>query len=316
MIVLRVSITRMEKVDVAIQSYKKPESLIYSLLSLKKYCGDYVDTIWIDDDLSGIETTKHYTDENFISIMSPIKIKLRVNKKHYLPGKRVPLFPPEPKFYNFKDFRRYAYAILTGNAATKDDVRYQWAINNTKADKLYLMHDDILYLDNIIKLYLDTFRANDNLIIVGDLGQCNRCEHRKEGCTPSKIMDGIYPSKYFPLTKDTVGSLPRQHRRACRINEWSCMLDVKKTRSIKCCFGNYVDDEDVGAYWFEQIIKAGYDFCDPLPLQQDRSKYYIHCWQGHSGHSVWVDQGSGIHKYQKDMINKKLLDDFGYKLNY
>lgn len=305
----------MEKVDVAIPSYKKPESLIYSLLSLKKHCGDYIDTVWIGDDLSGEDTIKHYTDKNFINAMSPIKIKLRVNKKHYEPGSRIPLFPPEPKF-NYKDFRRWIWAILTRTIALNDDVRYQWAINNTSAKKLYLMHDDILYVGNVIKLYLDTFKSNDNLIIAGELGQCHRCEHAREGCTPQKIMQGIYPTKYFPLTKDASGELPKAYQRACRINEWSCMIDVEKTRKLKVCFGNFVDNGDTGAYWFETIVKRGYDFCDPHPTWDERNKYYRHCWQGHSGHSVWVDQGMGISKYQKDMINQKLLDDFNYKLTY
>ena len=36
------------KVDVAVQSYKKPESLVYTLLSLKKHCGKHIDTIYIN----------------------------------------------------------------------------------------------------------------------------------------------------------------------------------------------------------------------------------------------------------------------------
>ena len=50
----------MNKVDVAIQSYKKPESLVYTLFSLKKYCGEHIDTIYINDDCSGNNITKYY----------------------------------------------------------------------------------------------------------------------------------------------------------------------------------------------------------------------------------------------------------------
>lgn len=303
----------MQKVDAAIQSYKKPESLIYSLLSLKKYSGELIDTVWINDDISGEDTIKHYKDENFLKAMAPIKIRVRVNKTHFKPGICIPTFPYEPKFYDFKQFRRYIWSLLRGKIAPEEDVRYQWALNNTKAQKLFILHDDILFLDNIIKLYLEVFESNKNLAVVGDLGQCNRCTH-KDICNPEKIMQGIYPTKYFPLTKSPKGNLPRHYERACRINEWCCMLDVEKTKKIKGRFGNYIDDSDIGAYWFERMIKRGYDFCDPLPSNQMREKYYIHCWQGHSGHSVWEDQGSGIKKYQKDMINQKLFEDFGYEI--
>ena len=63
----------MEKVDVAIQSFKKPESLIYTLLSLKKYCGNYIDTIYINDDCSGDDTIKHYRCKELKDRMFPIK---------------------------------------------------------------------------------------------------------------------------------------------------------------------------------------------------------------------------------------------------
>ena len=71
----------MEKVDVAIQSYKKPESLVYTLLSLKKYCGEHIDTIYINDDCSGDNILEHYTVKDLQERMYPIKIKTRINKK-------------------------------------------------------------------------------------------------------------------------------------------------------------------------------------------------------------------------------------------
>ena len=37
----------MTKIDVAINSYKKPESLIYTLMTLKKVAADLIDTVYI-----------------------------------------------------------------------------------------------------------------------------------------------------------------------------------------------------------------------------------------------------------------------------
>ena len=41
------------KIDVAVQSYRKPESLIYTLFSLHRHSRDAIDTVWINDDRSG-----------------------------------------------------------------------------------------------------------------------------------------------------------------------------------------------------------------------------------------------------------------------
>ena len=43
----------MKKIDVSINSYKKPESLIYTLMTLKKTSGDLIDRVYINDDCSG-----------------------------------------------------------------------------------------------------------------------------------------------------------------------------------------------------------------------------------------------------------------------
>ncbi len=314
----------MEQIDVAIQSYKKPESLIYTLLSLKKSLNTdnknpefYIDTVWIDDDLSGEDTIKHYKDERLINIMSPIKIKLRVNKYWYKPPHACLTWPIPPYFKDlcFREKRRYLLRLLTFKLSPEDDIRYQWAINNTKAKKLFIIHDDILFTGNIVKKYFDTFKTNSNLAIAGDLGRCFVCAHNKE-CNPEKIMNKIYPTDNYPKTKRKNPKLFKNYARICRINEWCCMLDVEKTRKIKAHFGNYIDEGDVVEYWFEIMIKQGYDFCDPLPNENSRKNYYIHAWQGHSGHSVWEDQGYGKRFYDKDMIINKLKEDFNYQLIY
>ena len=61
----------MNKIDVAIPSYKKPESLIYTVLSLKKHCEDLIDTIYINDDCSGDESIAFYQDKAFWFLQPP-----------------------------------------------------------------------------------------------------------------------------------------------------------------------------------------------------------------------------------------------------
>ena len=304
-----------EKVDVAIQSYKKPESLIYTLLSLQKYSKTHIDCIYINDDQSGAETLRYYTDPRFLQRMAPIQIKLRVNKKHFPPAEFIYTYSKEPLLpFSLRKAVRFMRKILSGMCTTTDDIRYQWAINQSNHSKLLIIHDDIEFHADVVSYYVKQFKKDPNLIVVGPLGQCNRCSHAAEGCTPAQIMKGIFPSDIFPKTRPFVGS-KKQYERACRINEWCCMIDVPKARKIAAHFGNYADGADVAAFWFGEIIKAGYAYLDPHPTPEEQSAYFLHCWQGHSGHSVWEDQGLGIKIYQKDMIKQRIKDEFGYDLD-
>ena len=188
----------MKKIDVAIQSYKKPESMIYTLLSLKKYCGDLIDTIYINDDCSNDGTIDYYNDE-LKKILYPIKLRVRENispsgynktiltriafgKKTFLEKIRLLMYIP----INRLEFH-----------STEDDVRYQWAVNETDKDYLFLIHDDIKFFANVAKLYLDVMESDDKYAIVGDMGYCSVCPYGPcgEKCSPIKILNGDYPSK-------------------------------------------------------------------------------------------------------------------------
>ena len=303
----------MQKIDVAISSYKKPESLIYTLFSLKKHCGDLIDTVYINDDCSGDGVIDFYKDETFQEAILPIKIKIRENKKRVGYGKFVFTYGFVPK--TLEQLELCTKALFRRQLHSKNDIRYQWAIESTDKKYLFIVHDDIKFLDNILKLYFETIQKNENCAVVGDLGQCWICLD-SDKCNPENILQGKRPHKYWPLTTSDKGDLPKFYQRCCRINEWCCLINVDIAKKIskkeQCYFGNYQDLGDIAAYWFCQIVKLGYDFVDPLPLVQDRAQYYRHCWQGHSGHSVWENQGSGLVKYSQNMIKNALKEEFDY----
>lgn len=308
---------KIEKVDVAINSYKKPESLIYTLFSLKQNCEDLIDTIYINDDCSNDGTVSFYNDEKLLESLYPIKLAIRVNKKRTGYSKTIitsKMFLKNP-IYNLG---RYLFDLIRrpqfkGFIYNENDIRYQWAINSTDKKYLSIVHDDIKFYKNIIDLYLNVMKSNDNYAIVGDLGQCNICSE-SEYCNPEKIMNGIYPSEYWPLTKNP-NSILKPFKRNCRINEWCCMINIPIARRIgnqhKIFFGNFEHWGDIGTFWFERIIKSGYDFSDPLPNPNKRKEYYLHCWQGHPGHSVWIDKKT---VYQKDFIRQLVKQEFGYEI--
>ena len=187
-----------------------------------------------------------------------------------------------------------------------------------------LMHDDVMYLQDVVSLYLQTLRSDDKIALVGELGQCWRCRFA-DICNPQKIMQGERPSPYWPLTpspktKDIRNFNPKQaFSRECRINEWVSMVNVKNAREIteksRSFFGNMYKHADTGAYWFGMLVDLGYKFSDPFIATNSQVKdYYDHAWQGHSGHSVWVNQGDGKSKYNAAEIIDRIRREFGFEM--
>lgn len=311
----------MQKIDVAINSYKKPESLIYTMLSLKKYCGEYVDTIYINDDQSNDATVKFYLEPKLHKMMHPIKILTRINEKRSGYSKTITtqdMFVHNPVYQLIRFiFDRIRLPQFKGFIYNNNDIRYQWAINSTDKEYLFIIHDDIKFNGNVIKAYLDEMRKRQNCAIVGELGQCNICRESNV-CNPELIMNGERPSKHWPLTKSLNHRIIKRYERNCRINEWCCLINVSIARIIgskkHIYFGNYERWGDVGAYWFDTIVKSGYDFSDPLPSSVIREKFYQHCWQGHSGHSIWAEQEGNKNIYQRDFIVNKIKEEFDYDL--
>ncbi len=297
----------MIKIDVAVQSYKKPESLIYTLLSLKQVSEDLIDTIYIQDDLSGNKILNYYQSVYFQEFMKPIRVVVVENEKKGLLSKTMfthEMIKASGKFWKMK--------------YKSDNIRYQYAINHTDKKYLLLIHDDILFYKDVIPKYLIEIQK-ENIAIVGDLGQCWLCPYSIQGCSPQKVLSGNRPNKEWPLNYRRMRKLPfiKRRRRDCRINEWCCLINVevahKLEKEYRIYFGNYEKGGDVGAYWFDKIVELGYGFSDPLVSQHD--SYYLHCWQGFSGHSVWIDQGKGKSKYDAEMIKEKLKSDFDFDFN-
>jgi hypothetical protein len=302
----------MLKVDVAIQSYKKPESLLYTLMCLKECSGDRIDTVYINDDCSGENAAQLYTGTLVRDYFQDWNIRFRRNTRPvrwrrlivrgYRPSYMTPWYYFLGTLSCLARQRRYL--------PKSDDVRYQWALNSTDKDFVFLTHDDVEYTDDVIGLYLDAMTPDT--AIVGDLGQCWRCRFgdTNDSCSAQRIMRGEHPWEKWPLTDSTHGP----ERRNCRINEWCCMIRTSAAHEItkkeKCFFGNYDDFGDVGAYWFEQAIKHEYRFCDPLPKQSLRKAYYKHCWQGHPGAHVRRGQVT----YKRDFIRERTLERFGCTL--
>lgn len=303
----------MSRVDVAIQSFNKPESLLYTLMCLRQCCADRIDTVYINDDCSAHDPAPVFSSPavrdyfrgwtlHYRRNTAPAGTK-RVIVRGYRPAYMTPWF--------------YCCAVLSRLVrqrrlpAPSDDVRFQWALNRTDKQFMFLTHDDVDFKADIIGLYLDSMTPQT--AIVGELGQCWRCRFGKKAggeCSSGLIMAGGRPWDLWPLTH----SVPGPHMRDCRINEWCCLVRTSAARELarreRCFFGNYDNFGDVGAYWFEQAVKSGYGFCDPLPQPSRRRDYYRHGWQGHAGHNVWL----GTASYNREGVLERMRERFGCTL--
>lgn len=304
------------KIDVAVQSYKKPESLIYTLLTLHRHSRDKIDVVWINDDRSGGQVLDAYRELAASGALDPWQVRVRENTCRmgwwvsFVRG-----YKPAYLSLGFK-IKRMAWNLYKNGSiyVEKEDIRYQWAITNTDKKYLLVIHDDIEFRGDIASVYLQSIRARKGVTIVGDLGQCWRCDFQAQGCSPQKLLGGYRPSPIWPSTQLN----PDSHAWACRINEWSALLDVQAAHDIaqrdKVFFGNFDANGDVSAYWFSRAVAAGYGFDDPLPTQVMRDRYYKHWEGGITGHSAWVDQGKGKSIYDGQHIKKRLDQEFGYHM--
>lgn len=306
------------KIDVVVQSYKKPESLIYTLLTLHRHSRDNIDVVWINDDRSGGHVLDAYLELAASGKLDPWQVRVRENT--FRMGWWVSFvrgFSPDYLSFGLK-IKRMAWNLYKNGSiyVEKEDVRYQWAISNTDKKYLFVIHDDIEFRGDVVSLYLKNIQEHENAAIVGDLGQCWRCAFHEQGCSPQKLLDGYRPSPIWPSTK----LKPESHAWACRINEWSALLAVQAAHDIlqrdRVFFGNFDANGDISAYWFSRAIAAGYEFDDPLPTSEMRNRYYKHWEGGVTGHSAWVDQGKGRTIYDAQTMRDRLAQDFGYHMGY
>ncbi len=303
------------KVDVAIQSYMKPESLLYALMTLKEHSEDLIDAVYINDDCSPEEVLNKYTSDKVTSYFGKWKIFVRKNT-HRVGWTQEFVLGYWPRYLKLRALlANEKRKLLTQHRlfCRRRNIRYQWALDVTDKKYLFTIHDDMEFGKNVLQEYIAYAEKLTKPGIIGDLGQCWVCPYQQKPyfCDPAKIMQGRYPSEIWPVTDGEISSAMR----VCRINEWSCLLSVEAAKNIlkteRVFFGNYDDHGDVGAYWFDRAIALGYSFGDPFPNKEERLNYYVHGWQGFSGHSVWVDQGVGKSSYNKEIIEQRMKEKYG-----
>lgn len=232
----------MEKVDVFINAYGKPFQTALSLISLLKFSGHHIGTIWLT--LDRADFSKSLGTQFILDLLPEIKV--------YEPSSWRWIGHIDPTQLSEPEYR---YSI-----------RYQYAWEHSRSRYALIIHNDINVFDDVISFLLGNI--GDHLA-AGEVGQCWICpaSHHKL-CSPSRYLE-YRPSlrEFLSIAKDPRGHVltdvsnymvcPSIKRNPwplpmCRVNEWCVLIDLEKARPLTCPVGKA---RPFGAHVFEGVIK-------------------------------------------------------------
>lgn len=284
----------MEKIDVCINVFGKPWQTLCTLKSLMNHSGDLIDKIYL------IKENQQPYNENIDWIFK------------YFDN----LIIYTPKHYNF--IKRDVNLFDTDEVLS---VRYQYGIENTNKNYLLIIHNDVLFEDNIVLNLLNNIGES---VGIGQIGQCWNCPLFDEGiCDGDKLQKNIYDNKTYNEIISIVDKYPNkrtyyQSRNQistskpfpmpeCRLNEWVCLIDINKVKRETPPNGNVpyfglYSGVDLGSAWFREMSLKGYKFTN-------YNKDFIHgFWANKAGHPVLTNRDEYIEseKRAKQYFEKNL----------
>lgn len=261
-------------IDVAVNIFAKPFQTALSLLSLLERCGQHIDTVWLQFEPVGSKhdpiTSYHIADYLREQLGDG---RVRVSQPDYWLDLNAP------------DMSRL------DDPAYRTGIRYQYAFEHSSSDKLFLMHNDVFVLKDLLGAMLEQM---GEAFAIGQLGQCWNCpasnaqlmrdvagrapctpqtydQWRPEFATLQELYTQARARDIFarPYDRAFMGEFDVQPwpLPECRINEWACLLNLRATRQHcwPCgpCLppGAYRECGpvclDIGVTWFRQMHARG-----------------------------------------------------------
>jgi len=286
----------MTAVDVAINVYGKPFQTAVTLLSLVKHSGTHIGKIYF------VVEPKQPRRENFQFLFELLGDRLAIHTPKYWHWYK----PSEAANYHDDDYRR--------------SIRYQFAWEMSDANYLYITHNDVLYMGDIIGAFLENIGG---CVGIGHVGMCWNCPAHKSGmCGREKYF------QYRP-TYDEVMDLARRYpppRGAdysahidetnpwplpeCRLNEWAALVDMRLARPLTVPIGDAPPlgamGLDIGTQWFRAMSLTGLRF-------QNYNFYHLarHGWTADepNGHSANFNED--LYENGEVMARETLIRDLG-----
>ncbi len=218
-------------VDVAINVFAKPYQTALSILSLLKQSKSTIDTIYFQFEPYGSQYDN----------CSPYIIAEYIHEQAicFQPQQWIALQPVNISKTNDP---KYRYAI-----------RYQYAWEHTNKKYLFIMHNDVFFLKDIIT---DMIKNIGDAIAIGKIGQCWNCPAANHyimeqlvpkhvPCNPQNYQDfhptfsdlkkiydiaikkNIFVRPYPEGWKENFHNQPWPLPE-CRVNEWACLINMEQ----------------------------------------------------------------------------------------
>lgn len=293
----------MEKIDVIINISGKPYQTILTISTLIKYSGKKINKFYL------IFEKKQVFNENMnplLEYLKTIKYEVKIYKTKINIGIRnLEKYPFSDLIFRY--IKRFRYSL-----------RYQYGIEKSKMNWVFLCHNDMIFTKDILSTYLENI--NDSLGI-GSVGQCWNCpafgkcsgenywDYRP---TKQEVLElyeksGVQLRGLEIIKKNNFGwPLPE-----CRLNETAALLNNNLLK--KLCFprGNvnpigYFTYE-LGVKFFEKVTKKGFRFKHFHP-----DNFSIHAFLSESsnGHSSFLNFDLYLkeEKLAKEIIETSIND--------
>lgn len=273
-------------VDVAINALARPFQTLLGVATLLKYNADHINKIFmvIDADTPEAEIAK------FELIPQHCDGDIEFVRSEYSHGYFDNITGP------FDD-EKYRMGI-----------RYQYAWEHSQADRLFIAHNDCSFTGPVVPKLLE---AMGDHLIIGHQGVCWNCAAKWAGkCDRGRFAEykptyeelhelyatvqppasvkfdyGYHLSDFNEKWRAQPWPLP-----PCRVNEWCCLVDLKRAREVTVPFGpatpfgatTYVGERlvDTSCEWFHDVMNMGFTAGD-FPVEQ----YIEHKWGIHQSFS-------------------------------
>lgn len=258
-------------VDVIISVYGKPWQTLATLKSLYHHSGQHIDKLFF------LEEAEHPFNGKVDWVLGELRDVI-----HYKPASHVnPYSMPSSK-------------------VPYENIRHQYGIDHSDKKYVFVIHNDVLFLGDIIGEMLNEI---EDCIGIGEIGQCWNCPAKAKGlCSGEKfyewwptyqeVLDLGLPHVRTRL--DNVHQINPKPLPECRLNEWACLIDreicVKEGAPY---FGSF--DDDSGTAWFRAMHLKGYKFKDY------RRNFHHAYWANAGGYNVQRD----VSMYLESELNAK-----------
>lgn len=227
-------------VDVAINVFAKPYQTALSVLSLLQHSGSMIDKIYFQFEPYG---SKYDIYQSYIIA-------------DYLKEQAICFQPQQWIALNAID------TTHLNNTAYRHSIRYQYAWEHTNKKYLFIIHNDVFFLKDILTSLIQNIGS---YFAIGQLGQCWNCpaSHtqivqesipRLSRCNPDSyqlfqptftelkklyttaIQKNIFVRPYLEDT-NSIFQIQPWTLPECRINEWACLVNMDLCVPLTIPFG-------------------------------------------------------------------------------